>query len=143
MINIETENKINEYTELFKKVLNEIYYIDIEIKEVNKLIENKEAEQDDLLHEIELAQLNAIERSRVFNKLKEVRQERRKMKDDLQVFRTVKPLVDILLTKGIKPEIIQTVTNLGTCKNNMKSRTYNAKIRKDLKCSKMKGETKE
>ena len=135
MINKETENKINEYSELFQNVLNEIYYIDNKIKALNALIENKEAEQDDLLHEIELAQLNAIERNRVFNKLKEVREERRKMKDDLQILKTVKPIVDILLTKGIKPELIQTMTNLGTCKSNMEDRVYNAKVLKNLKCA--------
>ena len=135
-INKEIEEKINKHMNDFQITYETLKTVDTKIQELNKKLASKEAEQDDLLHEVELANLNVVERSRFYNELKKVREERRMIKDELQICNTIKPLADILIRKGIYAELNQTIKNLDTCKNLLKERTYHAKVRKDLKCTK-------
>ena len=109
--------------------------VDTRILELNQELVQKEAEQDDLLHEVELANLNVVERSRFYNDLKKVREERRIIKDKLNVYKTIKPLADILIKKGVYSELNQSIKNLETCRQNFRDRVYHAKVRKDLKCA--------
>ena len=134
MISSVIEKKIDKYINDFQIVFDDIANIDTKIIELNNELVTKEAEQDDLLHEAELAQLNVVERSRFYNDLKKVREERRLIKDELQICKTIKPLADILVKKGIYMELKQNIQNLETCKSNFRDRKYNAKVRKDLKC---------
>ncbi len=136
MINKEIEIKINKFINDFQVTYDDIKGIDNKISELNNELAIKEAEQDDLLHEIELANLNVVGRSRIYNSLKQVREERRLIKDELIVCKTIKPLADILAKKGLYPEIKQSIQNLETCRSNIKDRKYNPKVRKDLKCAK-------
>lgn len=136
MVHDATKQKLNRYISELKTTYETIETVDENIKKLTIDLENKEAEQDDLLHEIELANLNAIERVRVFNKLKTVRDERRLIKDELIVLKTIKPIADIMTKKGVFAELSQTIINLNTCRKNLEERKYNAKIRKDLKCVK-------
>ena len=133
-INKEIEEKINKHMNDFQITYETLKNVDTKIQELNKKLASKEAEQDDLLHEVELANLNVVERSRFYNELKKVREERRMIKDELQICNTIKPLADILIRKYA--ELNQTIKNLDTCKNLLKERTYHAKVRKDLKCTK-------
>lgn len=134
-ISLEIENKINTYMNDFETTYNVLANIDDKISELNQSLAIKEAEQDDLLHEVELANLNVVERSRFYNDLKKVREERRLIKDELQVLKTIKPLADILIKKGVYSELNQSIKNLETCRQNFKDRVYHAKVRKDLKCA--------
>lgn len=86
------------------------------------------------MHEVELANLNVVERSRFYNELKKVREDRRLIKDELQICRTIKPLADIMIKKGVYAELGQGIKNLESYKNLMNERIYHAKVRKDLKC---------
>lgn len=135
-ISREIENKINEHRNDLEVVYNTFKNLDTRISELNKKLSLKEAEQNDLLHEVELANLNVVERSRFYNELKKVREERREIKDELQICNTLKPLADMVIKKGVYAEINQTVKNLENCKTNFKERKYNPKVRKDLKCTK-------
>lgn len=135
-INKEIEEKINKHINDFQITYETLKDIDTRIVTLNRCLATKEAEQDDLLHEVELANLNVVERSRFYNELKKVREERRLIKDELQICSTIKPLADMLIKKGIYAELNQSIKNLENCKNLLKERTYHAKIRKDLKCVK-------
>lgn len=135
-INKEIEEKINKHINDFQITYETLKDIDTRIVTLNRCLATKEAEQDDLLHEVELANLNVVERSRFYNELKKVREERRLIKDELQICNTIKPLADMLIKKGIYAELNQSIKNLENCKNLLKERTYHAKIRKDLKCVK-------
>lgn len=134
-ISLEIENKINTYMNDFETTYNVLTNIDDKISKLNQSLAIKEAEQDDLLHEVELANLNVVERSRFYNDLKKVREERRLIKDELQVLKTIKPLADILIRKGVYAEMNQTIQNLDNCKKLFIDRVYHAKVRKDLKCA--------
>lgn len=133
-INKEIEEKINKHMNDFQITYETLRDIDTRIATLNKKLTTKEAEQDDLLHEVELANLNVVERSRYYNELKKVREDRRLIKDELQICRTIKPLADIMIKKGVYAELGQGIKNLESCKNLMNERIYHAKVRKDLKC---------
>ena len=60
---------------------------------------NKEAERDDLLHEIELSKLNAIERTRIYTNLESVLHERRVLKDKIELINTIKSYCDEYIKK--------------------------------------------
>lgn len=134
-ISLEIENKISTYMNDFETTYNVLANVDNKISKLNQSLAIKEAEQDDLLHEVELANLNVVERSRFYNELKKVREERRLIKDELQVLKTIKPLADILIRKGVYAEMNQTIQNLDNCKKLFIDRVYHAKVRKDLKCA--------
>ena len=67
--------------ELLENIKYFFYNIEEIEKKLNTDLRNKEYERDDLLHEIELSKLNAIEIMAVYKKLEKVLQERRIIKD--------------------------------------------------------------
>ena len=134
-ISFEVETLLNDYMNDFQTTYDILKSVDTRILELNQELLQKEAEQDDLLHEVELANLNVVERIRFYNDLKKVREERRIIKDKLNVYKTIKPLADILIKKGVYSELNQSIKNLETCRQNFRDRVYHAKVRKDLKCA--------
>lgn len=114
----EIEEKINKYISDLNITYEILKNVDTRISELNK----------------ELANLNVVERSKFYNNLKKVREDRRLIKDELQICRTIKPLADIMIKKGVYAELGQGIKNLESCKNLMNERIYHAKVRKDLKC---------
>ena len=121
-------------------LLNEIknFFYDIEgiERRLNTELYNKEAERDDLLHEIELSKLNAIERMQVYAKLESVLRKRREIKDKIDLINTLKPFTNKFISKGICGEADTTIKNIETLRNNQINRRYNPRILKDLKCGK-------
>ncbi|MCI8654406.1 MAG: hypothetical protein HFJ48_00805 [Clostridia bacterium] len=109
-------------------------------KRLSTELSNKEAERDDLLHEIELSKLNAIERMQVYAKLEKVLQERRIIKDKIALVNTMKPYSNKYIEKGICAETNITIKNIETLKSNQANRQYTPRILKDLKCAKVKKE---
>ena len=61
--------------ELLKNIKDFFFNIDETEKWLNTELYNKEGERDDLLHEIELSKLNAIERMQTYSKLETVLKE--------------------------------------------------------------------
>lgn len=87
------------------ELLENIKYFFYDIEETEKKLSaelyNKEGERDDLLHEIELSKLNAIEIMATYKKLEKVLQERRIIKDKIDLINTIKPYTSKFITKGI------------------------------------------
>lgn len=104
-------------------------------QEINRV----ELERNDLLHELELAKLNAVEMSQVAKGLRDVLKERRIYKDELAKVMTLKGFTDKYNNKLIVGDIIQVLKNLRTLEKNNESRKYNPRVIKNLKC----GETNE
>lgn len=109
-------------------------------KKLNMELYNKEGERDDLLHEIELSKLNAIERMQTYSRLESVLKERRIIKDKIELINTIKPYTSKFITKGICAETDTTIKNIETLKSNQESRQYTPRIIKELKCAKKKKE---
>jgi len=98
-------------------------------------ISEKELARNDLLHELELGNLNAVEMTQVAKALKEVLQERRKSKDELNKVMTLKGFTDKYNNKLITGDIIQVIKNLRTLKSNQENRVYKARRITNLKCA--------
>lgn len=114
--------------------------VDILKKNLTEEIQRTEDITQDLLHELELGSLNAVEIMAVAKELKDVRQERRKYKDELAKVNTLKGFTDKYNNKMIVGDIMQVIKNLKTLKTNQDNRIYNAKVLKNLKCTEEKNE---
>lgn len=123
-----------------KNLLIDIENLFMNLDEKKKCIENeiriKEAEQEDYLHELELAKLNGIEIMKVANALIKTRKSRRILKDKLELVNTVKGYSDKYINKGIIADTKQVIKNINTLVNNQNTREYTARVIKDLKCAK-------
>lgn len=99
--------------EEMKILLIEIEEVFTYLDDVKKDIENKicikEAEQEDYLHELELAKLNGIEIMKVSNALIKTRKERRILKNKLELINTLKGYTDKYITKGIIADTKQAI----------------------------------
>ena len=126
------------------ELLNNINYFFKNIDEVEKKLQTdlhtKEGERDDLLHEIELSKLSIGERSRTYSHLEKVLQERRVIKDKIDLINTIKPYTNKYILKGIFGETDITIKNIETLRSNQENRQYTPRVLKDLKCAKKKGE---
>lgn len=91
--------------------------------------------RNDLLHELELANLNAVEMSKVSKTLKEVLKERRKYKDELDKIMILKGFTDKYNNKLIVGDIINVLKNLKTLEKNKQNRTYTPRRITNLKCA--------
>ena len=103
-------------------------------------IKRVELERDDLLHELELGNLNAVELTKVAVVLRDVMKERRKYKDELARVMTLKGLTDKYNNKLIIGDILQVLKNLKTLESNNEKRHYTPRAIKDLKCTEVKDE---
>lgn len=98
-------------------------------------IREKELARNDLLHELELGNLNAVKMTQVAKALKEVLQKRRKSKDEHNKVMILKGFTDKYNNKLITGDIIQVIKNLRTLKSNQEGRTYKARRITNLKCA--------
>lgn len=125
--------------EAFAKEMNYFFtYIERTNSDLKNELRVKELEQDDLLHEIELSKLNAFELSKVAVRLRDVRQERRVIKDKLEFISTLKGFSDKYNNKLITGDIAQLLKNIRILKENWDTRIYKTRVLEDLKISKMK-----
>ena len=108
------------------------------MKELEEKIRQKEAEQEDYLHEIELGNLNGIQLTGVAKQLKQTRKERRVFKDKLDLINTLKGYTDKYITKGIIGDTKQAIKNIEMLESNHKTREYVPRIIKNLRCAKKK-----
>lgn len=105
-------------------------------KELEEKIRQKEAEQEDYLHEIELGNLNGMQLTGVAKQLKQTRKERRAFKDKLDLINTLKGYTDKYITKGIIGDTKQAIKNIEMLESNHKTREYVPRIIKNLRCAK-------
>src|SRR5690625_1278154 len=88
------------------------------------------SERQDVLHALELGKLDAIQRTKLVNELKEVQKRRRKIKDELEVLDEIKRFTSTLRLKGRQiNEIIERIRGI---KERQERRTYTMRVRTDL-----------
>ena len=92
-------DNIDEVEEFAKEMNYFFTYIERTNSDLKNELRIKELEQDDLLHEIELSKLNAFELSKVAVRLRDVRHERRGIKDKLEFISTLEKIIQVLETK--------------------------------------------
>lgn len=118
-------------------MLNSIKTV-IETYENNRLlIDQREKETQDLLHELELSNLTPLQSLRLMRNLKEARMDRRKMKDEND---TLEPLYN-LLTKEypkLKESLAKSHKEIIVKKNRQEARIYYPRVRSDLACGRLK-----
>lgn len=131
-------DNIDEVEEFAKEMNYFFTYIERTNSDLKNELRIKELEQDDLLHEIELSKLNAFELSKVAVRLRNVRQERRVIKDKLEFLSTLKGFADKYNNKLITGDIAQLLKNIRNLKENWEIRIYKTRVLEDLKISKMK-----
>lgn len=125
-----------EIEELIIKIKDFFMTINDEEKKLNAKLIEKENIQIDLLHEIELAELNAIDFMKIAQRLKKNRHERRKVKDELAFINTLKGYTRKFTEKGIIAESEQLLKNIETYKKGLENRYYIPKVLDNLKCAK-------
>ena len=69
-----------------------------------------------------------------------VLQERRIIKDKIDLVSTIKPYTSKFITKGICAETDTTIKNIETLKRNQENRQYTPRVLQDLKCAKKRKE---
>lgn len=113
--------------------------IDIEYSNLLQELSNKEAEQQDLLHELELNKLNAVEITKVAIDLKKVRKERRVIKNDIERVKTIKSFTDKYNNKFIVNEIKTLIKELYKLQKRQNNRQYEPRILKNRKIGEKNG----
>lgn len=125
---------LEEYKEFLKDMQEFFESLDDEEKNTQMLLKNEELKQEDLLHEIEISKLNAVQRIKVYNSLRNVRIERRKYKDELNLIKTMQGFANCFIRKGILSEFKTARANIETLEKDKSNRKYKARILNDLKC---------
>ena len=118
--------------ETLKIMKNFFEGIEQEHKELIEELTNKELEQQDLLHELELNNLNAVEITRVAVDLKKVRKERRIIKNDIERIKLIKNFTDKYNNKFIGNEIKVLIKELYKLQKRQENRQYEPRILKNL-----------
>ena len=129
-----------ENTKEVKQILENIHELVMSIspeeKRLNMELEVQENIQQDLLHEIEMANLNAIERTKVYCLLRKNRKERRKIKDTLDLIHSIKPYTNRFVEKGILSETNHVIKKIEVYDQHIETRIYTPRVLKNLKCAK-------
>lgn len=133
-------NKTMNEEDFLIKMKNFFENIDKLKKDLEGEISRVELERNDLLHELELGNLNAVELTKVAVVLRDVLKERRQYKDELAKVMTLKGFTDKYNNKLITGDILQVLKNLKTLKQNKETRTYTPRVIKKMKCVEAKDE---
>ena len=123
-------DNIEEMKILLLEIENLFVDLDSRKKELEQEILLKEAEQEDYLYELELANLNGIEIMKVANSLRKTRKERRVLKNKLEIIKTMKGYTDKYITIGIITDTKQAIKNIETLKIIRKERNIPLKLLK-------------
>lgn len=98
---------------LLKQMLNFFQNIDKRMSELSVQQSKWDSIQDEFLHYIENHNMNAVKSCKIINQLKYVRNERRKVKNEIDVIRSLKAtFVDKYNNKFIEKDLIQAIKNL-------------------------------
>lgn len=116
-----------EIEDLLKTMLVFFQDIDKRLEKLSKELSIADTKQQELLHYIENHNLNAVESCRIIKLLKTVREERREIKNEINVVQSLKDtFVDKYKNKFIEKDLIQALKNLKELseKQNNPSYTY-------------------
>ena len=125
-----------EINRLLNNMLELFINLDNTKKQLDNEINNKNAIQEDYLHELELANLSRLEINSVAKQLIKTRRERRELKQKMELISTLKGYADKYISKGIIADTKQAICNIDTLKKNQENRQYIPRVIKDLKCAK-------
>lgn len=102
-----------EIEDIIKYMLTFFQDIDKRLSELNNKQSEWDIKQDELLHYIENHNLDAVKSCKVIKQLKYVRAERRQVKNEIDVIRSLKDtFVDKYKNKFIEKDLIQALKNL-------------------------------
>lgn len=105
--------------------------IDKDYAAIRAALSEVNQEQEDLLHELELSQLAAHERSIVANKLIEVRRRRRQLLNDFQI---IEPALRFAKAhEALKLTLYRLAHGMRKVQDSLNSRQYTPRIRTDIK----------
>ena len=113
-----------EIEDILKYTLTFFQDIDKRLSQLSDLQSKWDIKQDELLHYIENHNLDAVKSCKIIKQLKYVRAERRQVKNEIDVIRSLKDtFVDKYKNKFIERDLIQALKNLKELeqrKNNLK-----------------------
>lgn len=102
-----------QVTDILKLVLQLFHDIDKRQEELSKEQSVADTKQDEILHYIEIHNLNAVERCKIVGLLKNIRAERRQIKNEIDVIHSLKDsFIDKYKNKFIEKDIIIALKNL-------------------------------
>lgn len=111
--------------DILKYTLTLFQNTDKRLSELNKQQSIWDIKQDELLHYIENHNLDAVKSCKIAKQLKYVRTERRQVKDEIDVIRSLKDtFVDKYKNKFIEKDLIQAIKNLKELENRKNNPKY-------------------
>lgn len=128
------------------ELLNNIRYFFKNIEDVEKKLKeeliNKEYAINDARHEREFSKLNVVEIVNLHKTEKAFLEQRRVIKDKLEIIDKLKSYINKFINKGIIGDTDTAIKNIEELKNTQKNRRYTPRVLKGLKCAEG-NETKE
>lgn len=100
---------------------------------INRALEIKEDEQQDLLHDIELSDFNAYEGYRIYKTLQGVRRERRNLKREKEMAEILKEMLEVNFGSQMAKRLKEALKKMDDKQAYFNSATYWPRIRDDLK----------
>lgn len=100
---------------------------------VNRALEIKEDEQQDLLHDVELSNFSAYEGYSIAKKLQEVRKERRRLKQERELAEMLKEVLDVNFGSQMVKRLRETLKKMDDKQAYFDSAYYRPRVRDDLK----------
>jgi hypothetical protein len=113
-------------TERIRAIQDEMQRFERERAEAQKTVSTCEGEMIDLEHEIELAPLNRVELRKCAERLRDVRQTRRRAKDKLE---TLSEIMRILDKTGAIRAVDEAVRAAAQADRNRETREYRPRVR--------------
>ncbi|KNE22458.1 hypothetical protein [Virgibacillus pantothenticus] len=118
-------------------ILNTAITIRDSIRDIPKIyksnlaqIKELEGEELDLLHQIELTRFNARDGYKIAKRIQEIRQERRRLKNENSQLKHLEIIVSKWQDK--LPKLDESIGNIRKEKGNITTRKYHCRVRKDL-----------
>lgn len=106
-------NEAMKVEDILKLVLKFFQETDKRLEELKNQLSIWDIKQQEILHYIENHNLNAAESCKLIKLLKNIRKERRIIKEEMDVIRSVKDtFIDKYKNKFIEKDLIQTIKNL-------------------------------
>lgn len=123
-----------EIEDLLKTMLVFFQDIDKRLEKLSKELSIADTKQQELLHYIENHNLNAVESCKIIKLLKTVREERREIKNEINVVQSLKDtFVDKYKNKFIEKDLIKALKNLKELSEKQNNPSYTYKfLTKDL-----------
>lgn len=110
--------------ELMKYMLNLFNNTNNDLHNEYEKLSQKDMELSDLDHYIEIHKLKAYELAKIGKLRKKLREERREIKDNIEIIETIKKFTDKYNNKLITGDIIQNLKEQETIKKKQENPTY-------------------